>query len=34
VVLRQVFVLAMAGLAIGVPTALGTSKFVESFSSM
>ena len=30
-VLRQVFVLAMAGLAIGVPMALGTSKFVESF---
>ncbi len=29
--LRQAFVLAMAGLAIGVPTALGTSKFVESF---
>ena len=30
-VLRQAFVLAMAGLAIGVPTALGTSKFIESF---
>jgi predicted permease len=30
-VLRQAFVLAMAGLAIGVPTALGTSRFVESF---
>jgi predicted permease len=30
-VLRQVFVLAIAGLAIGVPTALGTSRFVESF---
>ncbi len=30
-VLRQVFVLAAVGLAIGVPTALGISKFVESF---
>lgn len=30
-VLRQVFVLAIAGLAIGVPTALVMSKFVESF---
>jgi predicted permease len=30
-VLREVFLLAAAGLAIGVPTALGTSKFVESF---
>jgi macrolide transport system ATP-binding/permease protein len=30
-VLRQVFVLAAAGLAIGVPAALVTSKFVESF---
>jgi ABC-type antimicrobial peptide transport system permease subunit len=30
-VLRQAFVLAMAGLAIGMPTALATSKFVESF---
>ncbi len=30
-VLRQVFVLAAAGLAISVPAALGTSKFVESF---
>jgi ABC-type antimicrobial peptide transport system permease subunit len=30
-VLRQAFVLAIAGLAIGVPTALGMSKFVESF---
>jgi len=30
-VLRQALVLAMAGLAIGVPTALGTSKFVESY---
>lgn len=29
-VLRQGFVLAMAGLAIGLPTALGTSKFIES----
>jgi len=30
-VLRQVLVLAAAGLAIGVPAALGTSKFVNSF---
>jgi macrolide transport system ATP-binding/permease protein len=30
-VLREVFVLAAAGLAISVPTALWTSKFVESF---
>jgi predicted permease len=30
-VLRQAIVLAMAGLAIGVPTALGASKLVESF---
>jgi len=30
-VLRQAFVLAMAGLSIGVPTALGTSKFIEAF---
>jgi predicted permease len=30
-VLRQALVLAAAGLAIGVPTALGTSKFIESF---
>jgi ABC-type antimicrobial peptide transport system permease subunit len=30
-VLRQVFVLAAVGLAIGVPTALGISRFVESF---
>src|SRR5260221_8800957 len=30
-VLREVFALAAVGLAIGVPTALGTSKFVESF---
>ena len=30
-VLRDVSILAAAGLAIGVPTALGTSKFVESF---
>jgi predicted permease len=30
-VLRQVFALAAVGLAIGVPAALGTSKFVESF---
>ena len=30
-VLRQVFVLAIAGLAIGLPTALAASKFVESF---
>ena len=30
-VLRQVFVLAIAGLAIGLPVALGASKFVESF---
>jgi ABC-type antimicrobial peptide transport system permease subunit len=30
-VLREVCVLAAIGLAIGVPTALGTSRFVESF---
>jgi ABC-type antimicrobial peptide transport system permease subunit len=30
-VLRQVFVLAVVGLAIGLPTALVTSKYVESF---
>src|SRR5678816_987241 len=30
-VLRQAFVLAVVGLAIGVPTALIISKFVESF---
>ncbi len=30
-VLREVFVLAAVGLAISVPAALGTSKFVESF---
>ncbi len=30
-VLRQVFILAALGLAIGVPTALGISRFVESF---
>jgi predicted permease len=30
-VLREVLILAAVGLAIGVPTALGTSKFVESF---
>jgi predicted permease len=30
-VLREVFVLAAVGLAIGVPSALGTSRFVESF---
>jgi ABC-type antimicrobial peptide transport system permease subunit len=30
-VLRQVFILAAVGLAIGLPTALVTSKFVESF---
>jgi len=30
-VLRQVLVLATLGLAIGVPTALGISRFVESF---
>ena len=30
-VLREVFVLAAVGLAIGLPTALGTSKFVKSF---
>ncbi|MGH9718895.1 MAG: FtsX-like permease family protein [Bryobacteraceae bacterium] len=30
-VLRDVFVLAAVGLAIGVPAALGTSQFVESF---
>ncbi|HEV8415300.1 MAG TPA: ABC transporter permease, partial [Bryobacteraceae bacterium] len=31
IVLRQVFVLAIAGLAIGLPVALATSKLVESF---
>jgi ABC-type antimicrobial peptide transport system permease subunit len=30
-VLRQVFVLAFVGLAIGVPAALGISRFVRSF---
>jgi len=30
-VLREVFVLAALGLAIGVPSALATSRFVESF---
>jgi ABC-type antimicrobial peptide transport system permease subunit len=30
-VLRQVFALAIVGLAIGLPVALATSKFVESF---
>ena len=30
-VLREVCVLAAVGLAISVPTALGTSRFVESF---
>ena len=30
-VLRQVFMLAAGGLAIGVPTALGISRYVESF---
>jgi predicted permease len=30
-VLREVLILAAAGLAIGVPTALATSRFVESF---
>jgi ABC-type antimicrobial peptide transport system permease subunit len=30
-ILREVFVLATLGLAIGIPTALATSKFVESF---
>jgi ABC-type antimicrobial peptide transport system permease subunit len=30
-VLREVFVMAAVGLAISVPTALGTSKFIESF---
>ena len=30
-VLREVVVLAAVGLAIGAPTALGASKFVESF---
>lgn len=30
-VLRQVFVLAVVGLAIGVSSALGLSRFVESF---
>jgi macrolide transport system ATP-binding/permease protein len=31
IVLRQALILAGTGLAIGVPAALGTSKFVESF---
>ena len=30
-VLRQAFVLAVVGLAIGIPAALGISRFVESF---
>ncbi len=30
-VLREVFALAAAGLAIGVPVALGASRFIESF---
>ena len=30
-VLREVCILAVIGLAIGLPTALGTSKFIESF---
>jgi ABC-type antimicrobial peptide transport system permease subunit len=30
-ILREVVILAAVGLAISVPTALGTSKFVESF---
>jgi ABC-type antimicrobial peptide transport system permease subunit len=30
-VLRQAFALSAIGLAIGVPVALGASKFVESF---
>jgi len=30
-VLRQVFAMAIVGLAIGLPAALATSKFVESF---
>ncbi len=30
-VLHEVFMLAAVGLAISVPTALGTSKFIESF---
>jgi ABC-type antimicrobial peptide transport system permease subunit len=30
-VLRDVLLLAAAGLAIGVPTAYGTSRFIESF---
>ena len=30
-VLRQVFMLAFAGLAIGIPAALATSKFIDSF---
>ena len=30
-VLREVCVLAALGLAIGVPIALGTSRFIESF---
>src|SRR4051812_50076327 len=30
-VLREVFVMAAAGLAIGLPVALATTKFVKSF---
>ena len=30
-ILRQVLVLAAAGLAIGLPTALGASRLIESF---
>jgi ABC-type antimicrobial peptide transport system permease subunit len=30
-ILQQVFVLTIAGLAIGLPAALAASKFVESF---
>ena len=30
-VLREVFVMSAAGLAIGLPVALATSKFVKSF---
>jgi ABC-type antimicrobial peptide transport system permease subunit len=30
-VLREVFVMAAVGLAIGVPVALATTKFVQSF---
>jgi ABC-type antimicrobial peptide transport system permease subunit len=30
-VLREVLMLAAVGVAISVPTALGTSRFVESF---